>query len=74
MDRLMTRFDEALGQISGPKNIGLRFADYSSNLDSNPRPNIKILCQQFKSSAENFRCATEYLKFRYQIRCSNQPR
>ena len=68
---LKTRFDETLGRISEPKNLSRGIAGQSSNLDSNPRPDIKTLGRQFKSSAESFRCAAGHLKFRYQTRCSN---
>ena len=44
-----------------------------TNPDSNPRPDIKILGRECKSSAESFRYADGYLKLRYQTGCSNQP-
>ena len=71
---LRTRFDETLGRISDSKNVGRGFVDQSSNPDSNPQPDIKILGRNFKSSAESFRFAAGYLKLRYQTGCSNQPR
>ena len=70
---LRTRFDEILGRISDSKNIGRGFVDQSSNPDSNPRPDIKILGRKFKSSAESFRFAAGYLKLRYQTGCSIKP-
>ena len=71
---LRTRFDETLCRMSDSKNIGRGFVDQSSNPDSNPGPDIKILGRKFKSSAESFRFATGYLKLRYQTGCSNEPR
>ena len=71
---LRTKFDETLGRISDLKNFGRGFEDQSTNLDSNPRPDIKILGRRFKSSAESFRYAAGYLKLIYQTGCSNQPR
>ena len=71
---LRTRFDETLGRISDSKNFGRGFVDLSSNPNSNPRPDIKILGRKFKSSAESFRFATGYLNLKYHTGCSNQPR
>ena len=68
---LRASFDETLGRISEPKNLGQVNVDLSSNPDSNPRPDIMILGQEFKSLAKSFRCAAGHLKFRYQPRCSN---
>ena len=60
-----------LDQISDFKNLGRGFEDYSTNLDLNPRLDIKILGREFQFSPGSFRCAAAYLKFRYQIRRSN---
>ena len=43
-----TRFEENLGRIPDCKSISLGFVDQSSNPDSNPRPDIKILSREFQ--------------------------
>ena len=45
---LRTRFEENLCRIFNHKNISRGFADQSSNLDSNTRPDIKFLGREFQ--------------------------
>ena len=55
-------------QISGPQTLP---TISRLNPGSNPRPDTKNLEQEFRSSAESFRCATGHLKFRQHTWCSN---
>ena len=45
----ISRFDETLGRMSDPENLWRGFDDYSTNSDSNPRPDIKILGREFQT-------------------------
>ena len=83
---MSARISETLGRgfklyVEG-LNIRLRKSDvWSKNIGRglalkswlNPRHDTKTLDREFKSSAESFRCAARYLKFRYQTGCTNQP-
>ena len=44
---LRTRFDETLGRIFYPKNLGQRLEDKLTNPDLNPRSDIMILDREF---------------------------